>query len=367
VTQGAVAGTPAGRPGLDLLPAYHSPQVEVDVRLNTNESPEPPPPAFMRDLATGLGRLDLRRYPDREAAGLRDALAQAHGVTRGQIWCGNGSNEVLQALFLAYGGHERTAAVFEPTYALHSHIARITSTPCFAGRRGAEFLIEEPELERALAERPDLVLLCSPNNPTGRMEPRPTIARVIGESSGIVVVDEAYGQFAPSSAAEMLATAGGSRLAVVRTFSKTWALAGLRLGYVVASPEIVDALARVSLPYHIDAVKQLAGTLALAYEDEMRARIARVVAERERLAQALAHLAVEVWPSDANFLLFRPRDVDGHAVWEQLLARSVLVRDISSWPGLEGCLRVTVGTAQECDRFVDALTDALAASARLTP
>jgi histidinol-phosphate aminotransferase len=346
-----------------LLPAYHSPQVEVDVRLNTNESPEPPPPAFMQDLAAGLRRLDLRRYPDREATGLRDALARAHGVARGHIWCGNGSNEVLQALFLAYGGHDRSAAVFEPTYALHSHIARITATPCVVGRRGADFLIGEEELDRVLAERAAVMMVCSPNNPTGLVEPRQTIERILRESAGIVVVDEAYGQFASSSAVELLGTACGARLAVVRTFSKTWALAGLRLGYVVASPEVVDTLASVSLPYHIDAVKQLAGTLALAHEDEMQARIARVVAERERLTQALAHLPVDVWPSDANFVLFRPRDADGHAVWEQLLTQSVLVRDISSWPGLEGCLRVTVGTGQECDRFLAALSVALSTGA----
>jgi histidinol-phosphate aminotransferase len=359
VTPGATSGPPAGRPGLDLLPAYHSPQVDVDVRLNTNESPEPPPAAFMQDLAAGVRQLDLHRYPDREATGLRDAIARAHGVTRGHIWCGNGSNEVLQALLLAYGGQDRSAALFEPTYALHSHIARITSTSCVIGRRGPDFLIEEHELDRVLADAPAVVLLCSPNNPTGLVEPRATIERALDGSAGIVVVDEAYGQFASSSAAELLGTAAGSRLAVVRTFSKTWALAGLRLGYVVASPDIVVSLARVSLPYHVDAVKQLAGTLAITYEDEMRARIGRVVAARGRLTGALGELPVDVWPSDANFVLFRPRGVDGHAVWEQLLAQSVLVRDISSWPGLEGCLRVTVGTEQECDRFLVALRSAL--------
>jgi histidinol-phosphate aminotransferase len=351
----AIARLPAG---------YHSPQLDVEVRLNTNESPEAPPEGFLDELAGAVREsAGLNRYPDRDARLLRTALAEVHGVRPEQVWCANGSNEVLQALLLAYGGPGRRVALFEPTYALHSHLAKLTRSTLVVGQRDGDFLVAPGEAERVTALQPDVILLCSPNNPTGLSEPRSTIEGLLSAAGeGLLVVDEAYGQFADWSAVELVdaaAPAAGASPVVVRTFSKAWALAGLRLGYAVARPEVIEALTAASLPYHLDSLKQLAGVLALRHDDEMRARVERIVAARSMLAGGLASLSVEVWPSDANFLLFRPLHHDAHQVWEGLVARSVLVRELSGWERLKGCLRVTVGTTRECERFLEALAEVL--------
>lgn len=351
------AGLPPLRPDLAALHGYHSAQVEVEVRLNTNESPLPPPAGWYEALAAGLADIPFNRYPDREAGALREALAAEHGVEPTEIYCANGSNEVLQALLLAYGGPERCAALFEPTYTLHRHIARITGTPVVAGRRRDDFTLDLEEVDRVLdGHRPELTFLCSPNNPTGRAEPPDVVATVAGRVPGLLVVDEAYGQFAPVSALELPEGGPGrDRLAVVRTFSKTWSMAAARLGYLVGPEAVVAACEMVTLPYHLDAVTQLAGRLALGFRAEMTARVALLTEERGRLAAALAELPVETWPSDANFILFRPLTKAADEVWSGLLRASVLVRDCSRWPGLTGCLRVTVGLPEENDRFLEAL------------
>jgi histidinol-phosphate aminotransferase len=350
------------RPDLSQLSGYHSPQVEVEVRLNTNESPLPPPGQWLDELRDELGRIDFNRYPDRSATGLRAALGDFHETDRARVFCANGSNEVLQCLLLAYGGAGRVAALFEPTYALHRHIALLTATEVVEGWRGPDHRVDLDVVDRVLDEsRPIITFLCSPNNPTGRAEPPEVVAHVLERAPGLVVVDEAYGQFAPSSALDLLrrGAPGADRLVVVRTFSKTWSMAACRLGYLVAHPDVVAACEAVVLPYHLDAVTQAAGRLALRHVDAMEARVAVITEERGRIASALGELAVESWPSDANFILFRPTDRPAGAVWHDLLAASVLVRDCSTWPGLDNCLRVTVGTPQENDRFLAALRTSL--------
>lgn len=335
---------------------YHSPQVSVQVRLNTNESPYPPPRAWVDALAEQVAGIPFHRYPDRGAHALRAALAELHGVRPDQVFAANGSNEVLQTLLLAYGGPGRSAAVFEPTYALHSHIARLTGTAVAVGERAGDFTLDPGEVKRVLAEaEPAVTFVCSPNNPTGRAEPAGAVAEVLELAPGLVVVDEAYGQFSPRSALELVGD--DVALVVVRTYSKTWAMAAARLGYLVGPAPVVAALEARALPYHLDAVKQAAGRLALRHRSEMEARVAAVAAERDRLVAALSALDVYVWPSDANFVLFRPRSRPARQVWQGLLDRSVLVRDCSGWPRLEGCLRVTVGTAEEDDAFLAALSE----------
>jgi histidinol-phosphate aminotransferase len=345
-----------------LAEGYHSPQLEVAIRLNTNEAPEPPPPAFYEKAGDLMRSIPFHRYPDRFATKLRLRLAAAHGVDPAQVFCANGSNEVLQCLLLAYGGAGRDVAVFEPTYALHSHIAQVTGTGVLRGERDSELLIDPDELARVVSKgrargphNPVVTFVCSPNNPSGRLEPDDRLDAVLEAAPGLVVVDEAYGQFAPRSAIERLAD--NPRLVVVRTFSKTWSLAALRLGYALGAPEVVRALEAVALPYHLDAVKQELGCLALEYEDEMGDRVARIVAERNRLVARLSALGASVVPSDANFVLFAMPGRDAKALWRGLLERSVLVRDVSSWPRLAGYLRVTVGTPAEDDAFLEALAD----------
>lgn len=350
---------PAPADNLGELRGYHSPQVAVDIRLNTNESPYPPPPAWLDAVRDAVGSIPFNRYPDRRAAALRRALAELHGVRPDQVFVANGSNEVIQTLLLTYGGPGRTAAVFEPTYAMHSQIARVTSTSVAVGERHPDFTLDLAEIKRVAGDAaPDITFLCSPNNPTGGVDPPGTVADVLGLVPGLVVVDEAYGQFAPSTAIDQV---GEERpLVVIRTYSKTWSMAGFRLGYLVGPAGLVAELEQRVLPYHLDAVKQAAGRLALGFHAEMEARVNLLVAERQRLVARLSDLPVEVWPSDANFVLFRPLRADGTAVWHALVERSVLVRNCSTWPRLRGFLRVTVGTPEEDDAFLCALTEVLA-------
>jgi histidinol-phosphate aminotransferase len=328
------------------------------VRLNTTEAPGPPPAAFGERLADALRSIEWHRYPDRSCRALRAAIAGLHGVAPEQVFAANGSNEVLQTLCLTYGGPGRTAAVFEPTYALHGHIARITGTAVAVGERGADFALDVDEVRSVLAETsPAITFLCSPNNPTGMIEPPELVRAVADEAPGLVVVDEAYGQFARWSALDLVD--GERPLVVTRTFSKTWSMAAARLGYLVGPAWLVAELDKVVLPYHLDAFKQVAGTVALGFADEMRARVAAIVEERSRVTSALADLPVDAWPSGANFVLFRPRERSGDQVWKELIDRSVLVRNCASWPRLEGCLRVTIGTRAEDDAFLNALREVL--------
>ena len=264
-------------------------------------------------------------------------------------------------MLLTYGGAGRTVLTCEPTYALHAHIARLTGADVVTLKRDADFAIGTEELCAAIvAHRPAVVFLCSPNNPTGLLEPRETIeaaAEAVADIGGLLVVDEAYGQFAPWSAQSIL---GEDRaLVVTRTYSKTWSMAAARLGYLLGPSWLVAELDKVVLPYHLSVLTQTAGILALDYAQDMEQRVAAIVEQREYIEASLAQLAVQTWPSSANFVLFRPLERDGEDVWNQLVKRSVLVRNCASWPGLAGCLRVTVGTAAENDAFLSALSEVL--------
>jgi histidinol-phosphate aminotransferase len=349
------------RDDLRALEGYHSPQVEVSVRLNTNESPTPPPAAWRDALAAAVSRVEWHRYPDRAARDLRAAIARRHGVDPSQVFAANGSNEVLQTLLLTYAGPGRTVATFEPTYQLHAHIARITGARVLEGERAADFSLDPAEVDRVLALRPDVTFLCSPNNPTGLVEPPERVRQVLDGAPGLVVVDEAYAEFSDWSAHDLVDEQ--RPLVVVRTFSKTWSMAAARLGYLIGPSWLVAELDKVVLPYHLDAVKQLAGTLALDYVDDMDARVRAIVDERGRISAALAALPLDVVPSGANFVLFRPAascELAGRTIWQGLLDRGVLVRDCSGWPRLADCLRVTIGTPAENDAFLTALTEVLA-------
>jgi histidinol-phosphate aminotransferase len=343
------------------MSGYHSPQIDVDVRLNTNESPEPPPEGFTDAVAARVAEIAWHRYPQRSASKLRSRIGANYGLSASQVFAANGSNEVLQTLLLTFAGPGRSAAVFEPTYALHGHLSRITGTTVIEGERNDDFSLDLDEVERVIVEhRPDVVFLCSPNNPTGVVDPEASIRRVLeltAANGGLLCVDEAYGQFADFSAVTLLGD--DIPLVVSRTYSKTWAMAAVRLGYLLAPSWVIDELEKVVLPYHLDAMTQIAGEVALDHLDAMNDRVARLVDERERLLAGLADLPVEVWPSGSNFVLLRPQHLSGDDVWQGLVDRSVLVRNCASWPRLQGCLRVTIGTPDEDDRFLEALTEVL--------
>jgi len=235
----------------------------------------------------------------------------------------------------------------------------LTGATVAEGERAADFTLDLAEVRRVIdSAQPIVTFLCSPNNPTGLEEPEANVGAVLTAAPGIVVVDEAYGQFASWTALELVDD--DRPLVVTRTFSKTWSMAGSRLGYLVGPSWLVAELDKVVLPYHLDSAKQIAGRLALRYVDEMEERVQLIIAERERIAAALGTLPVDAFPSGANFILFRPRAIGGRAVWQALLDRDILVRDCSSWPRLDDCLRVTVGTPAENDLFVGALREVLA-------
>lgn len=368
---------PRVRDDIALMDGYHSPQLDVQVRLNTNEAPEPPPEEFAAELAEVISSIDWHRYPDRSALELREGIAalESAGLDPGgfepastenrfsaaDVLAANGSNEVLQAVCLAYGGGGRRVATFEPTYALHAHIARVCGTDVVTGERDEQFGLDLDVVETVISEsRPSVVFLCSPNNPTGRVETPGTVRAVLEMTEavdGLLIVDEAYGQFAAHTSLELVSD--DRSLAVTRTFSKTWSAAALRLGYLVGPTWLVQELEKVVLPYHLDALKQAAGVLALRHVEQMEARVAHLVEERGRVAEALVDLAVTQWPSGANFILFRPDSVPGDVVWQRLVDAGVLVRNCATWPRLDDCLRLTLGTAEENDAFLSALADAL--------
>lgn len=346
------------RPDLAEVLPYGAPQLDVPVRLNTNETPEPPPAAFLTELARRLPELRLNRYPDRDAVELRAALAARLGRTSDEVWAANGSNEVLLQLLLAYGGPGRRVLITRPGYSMYPELARTTSTALAEVDLGPDRTLGSDEARAAVARHdPDVVLVASPNNPVGTLVSHDAVRALHDASRALVVVDEAYVEFAPDGSSVLDLLDDCPRLAVSRTFSKAFRLAGLRLGYLVARPWVVEDLQRVRLPYHLDALTQLAGVIALGMEGDFLDHRAAIAAERERMREVLgARDDVEVAPSAANFLLLRSGRDDLFAL---LLDRGVLVRDVSSGPGLEGCLRVTIGTREENDRFLSALASAL--------
>jgi len=298
------------RDDLRAMSGYHSPQVSVKVRLNTNESPIEPPAEFVRELAAAVNEVRWNRYPDRAARELRSAIAAMHKVSPDNVFVANGSNEVLQSVLLAYSGAGRSVATFEPTYQLHTHIARIAGATVVHGKRNADFTLSETEVQRVLAEhQPSVTFLCSPNNPTGMAEDPAIIASTIKNAPGVVVVDEAYAQFSPHSALQFVSE--DSRVAVSRTFSKTWSMAAARLGYLIAPAWMIEDLEIVTLPYHLDALKQVAGTNALKYLSEMcRSRCGRARRTSScsgRTARARLHQPAR--PRTARARLHQPAQV----------------------------------------------------------
>lgn len=335
---------------------YGAPQLDVAVRLNTNETPTPPPPAFMEQLAKRIAALDLNRYPDRRATALRTALGERAGLPPERVWAANGSNEVLVQLFQAYGGPGRDLLLFTPGYSAHPLLAQVALTPVVTAPLDGDFRLTPALAAEAVAARgPAIVCVASPNNPTGLPVALDAVRALHDAGRALVIVDEAYVEFGASSALRLLDEL--PRLVVTRTFSKAWRMAGLRLGYLYGPDWVVDDLRKVRLPYHLDALTQEAGLIACEQADEVTAHIAGVAGERDRLRAGLGALdGVEVFDSAANFLLFRTPVTD---LFDRLLARGVLVRDVSRVPRLEGCLRVTVGTPEEDDAFLAALAAVL--------
>ena len=346
------------REQIQAMSGYHSAQVDVPVRLNTNESPFPPPDAWLDAVADIARSIQWNRYPDRAVTELRETIARRHNVSPANVFVANGSNEVIQTILLAYGGAGRCVATFEPTYQMYSQIARVTGAEVVQGERRADLTLDALEIERVLTRhKPSVSFLCNPNNPTGIIEPRANLETMLAHTTGVVVVDEAYAEFSEWSAIDMVSE--DKPLAVTRTFSKTLSMAGLRVGYVVAPKQMIADLEIAVLPYHLDSFKQAATIAALGYVSEMEQRVDLIKSERARIFAAISDMDCDVWPSGSNFILFRPRSTVASAVWQRMVDSGVLVRDFSTTPRLTGCLRVTVGTPDENSAFLGALSTAL--------
>ena len=351
------------------------------MRLNTNENPHPVPPEVVGRLSAALAEVvgGLNRYPDREFTALREDLARylGHDLTPAQIWAGNGSNEVLQHVLQAFGGPGRTAMGFVPAYSMHSVIATCTGTLWVDGRRGrgtadgedtgdggtgvpgpagGRFLLTPSSAARQVERAdPDVVFLCSPNNPTGTALDPQVVEAVHDSTRGMVVVDEAYAEFARRGTPSALTLLPGrERLIVTRTMSKAFALAGARLGYLAADPAVCDALRLVRLPYHLSCLTQAVARAALAHAPELLATVSSLVEQRDRIVERTTGMGLSPEPSDANFVLIGGLP-DERRIFQDLLAAGILVRDV----GLSHHLRVTAGTEEETTAFLDALAGAL--------
>ncbi|RBQ20546.1 histidinol-phosphate transaminase [Spongiactinospora rosea] len=339
---------------------YGAPQIDVPVRLNTNENPYPPSPGLADDLARAVREqaVGLNRYPDRDAVELRARLADylGHDLSGERVWAANGSNEVIQQILQAFGGPGRTALGFEPSYSMHPILTRGTATEWIAAAREDDFGIDPGKAVAAIEEhRPDVVFLTSPNNPTGTALPMHVIERVVAAAPGMVVVDEAYFEFARTGTPSALTLLPGHpRLIVTRTMSKAFAMAGTRLGYLAAHPAVIEALLLVRLPYHLSSLTQAAALVALAHHAELLGTVDRLRAERDATVAWLRGKGLSAADSDANFVLFG-RFPDRRAVWEALLARGVLVREL----GPAEWLRVSIGTGEEMAAFRAALEGAV--------
>ncbi len=368
--------TPEGFPGLqvtlDDLPLrddlrgkspYGAPQLDVPVRLNTNENPHPPTQALIDDVSASVRAIaaELHRYPDRDAVALRTEIAaylsSRTGSTVGvdNVWAANGSNEILQQLLQAFGGPGRSAIGFVPSYSMHPIISDGTQTEWLVASRADEFSLDSGVATRAIKKHnPDVVFVTSPNNPSGQSVSLEELRVLLDAmTDGIMIVDEAYGEFSAQPSAIDLIADYPTRLVVTRTMSKAFAFAGGRLGYLIAAPAVIDAMLLVRLPYHLSSLTQAAARAALRHAGDTLGSVATLIAERSRVSEALTAMGFRVIPSDANFVLFG-QFVDAPATWQRYLEEGVLIRDV----GIPGYLRTTIGLAHENDAL-------LAASARI--
>lgn len=351
------------RDDLRGLTPYGAPQAPLAVALNVNENTHPVPDEVASDILDDIAVAlrDVNRYPDREFTTLREGFAEylGHGLDASQIWAGNGSNEVLQHILQAFAGPGRTVFGFAPTYSMYPLLSQGTGARWVAGERQPDYtLTAEDAVAQVVEADPDVIMLCTPNNPTGTPLGLDVIEAVYDAARGVVVVDEAYQEFAPRDAASALTLLEGRpRLAVSRTMSKAFAFAGARVGYLAADPAFIDALRLVRLPYHLSALTQAAAVAALRNASTMLGMVDDIIEQRDRITATLEALDYEPHESWSNFVLFGGV-ADPHATFQALYERGVLVRDV----GIPNHLRVTAGTEAETTAFLDALASIGSAS-----
>lgn len=342
---------------------YGAPQLDVPVKLNTNESPFTLSPELVADIALAVSEAarNANRYPDRDAVQLRTELARYLHETTGvqldtnQLWAANGSNEVLQQLLMAFAGPGRTVLGFEPSYSMHRTLVEATGATYEAVPRNPQFEIELPAALAAIERvQPSVIFVCTPNNPTGGSVDPDLVLAIHDATDALVVLDEAYVEFSHSASLLSL-IAERPRLVVSRTMSKAFGLAGARVGYLAADHRVINSVLLTRLPYHLSSITQAVALTALQHKASLLAGVEEVKVQRDRIVETLRARGLRVADSDANFVLFRTPDGDSTALWQRLLDRGVLIRDV----GLDGHLRVTAGTADETTEFLNALDDAL--------
>jgi histidinol-phosphate aminotransferase len=350
------------RESLAPLSAYGAPQVEAEASLNTNENPFSLSPELVSAIAARISEVaaNLNRYPDRDAGELRSGLANyindLSGTTlsASQVWVANGSNEIIQSLFLAFG--DRGAIGFLPSYSMHPLIARVTSTEWIDGKRRSDFSLDiDSAISQINAANPALTFITTPNNPTGEAISISEIEKIAKSVSGLLVVDEAYAEFSDETSAVTLITKY-PHVVVIRTMSKAFSLAGVRVGYLLAHPSVVEAMMLVRLPYHLSTLTQGAALVALDFKSELLFGVAELRTQRDRVAASLREMGLTVLPSQANFLLFTGFQSSSAQIWQEMLDRGILIRDV----GLSGYLRTTIGTGAENEKFLHALRECLA-------
>lgn len=351
------------RENLRGLSPYGAPQIDVPIQLNVNENTHPLPPTVVDAIAQEVAKAaaTLNRYPDREFTELRELLADylGHGLGAENIWAANGSNEILQQILQAFGGPGRSVMSFVPTYSMYPLLASGTDTTFIAGARAEDFTLSAASAAEQVREhRPSIVILCSPNNPTGTalgLDVIEAVYEAASETNAIVIVDEAYAEFSLVGTKSALGLLPGrQRLIVTRTMSKAFALAGARVGYLAAAPEVSDAIRLVRLPYHLSAVTQATAIAALKNVDALLAEVEQIKTQRDRIVARLKELGLKPSVSDSNFVFFGGLE-DPQAIWQGLLEAGIIVRN----NGIPGTLRVTAGTESETTAFLDRLSELL--------
>jgi histidinol-phosphate aminotransferase len=353
------------REPLKPMSPYGAPQVAASAQLNTNENPFAPSIALVAAITKRVGEVSatLNRYPDRDAIALRAGLAKYIMAQTGasfdiaNLWAANGSNEIIQSIFLAFG--RESALGFTPSYSMHPLIAKVTSVNWSDGKRRDDHSLDVAvAVQQVLTAKPTLTFITTPNNPTGsvvKISEIVELAKATASVGGLLVVDEAYAEFSSEISAVTL-IAQYPNVIVIRTMSKAFAFAGARLGYLIADPAVIDALQLVRLPYHLSSITQAVAEVALSFSDQLLAGVDTLIAQREIVQSGLANLGLTITPSAANFLLFGGFNQPADQLWQKLLDRGILIRDV----GLLGQLRVTIGTAAENQAFLSALTEVLA-------
>lgn len=350
------------RQNLAPLSPYGAPQVDAEASLNTNENPFSLSPDLVAAISARVAEVatTLNRYPDRDAIALRTGLASYINTESSthfdstNIWVANGSNEIIQSLFLAFGAGG--AIGFLPSYSMHPLIARVTSTPWVDGKRREDFSLDLDSAITQIAQaKPDLTFITTPNNPTGEAISIQAIEKLAASTPGLLVIDEAYAEFSDEDSAVTL-IAKYPHIVVIRTMSKAFSFAGARVGYLIAHPSVVDAMMLVRLPYHLSTLTQGAALVALDFKDQLLAGVAQLREQRSIVASALVQMGLTVLPSQANFLLFTGFTSSSSQLWQAMLDRGILIRDV----GLSGYLRTTIGTGAENEKFLNALRECLA-------